>query len=106
MIITPLPLYHIFSLTANCLVFMSVGGENMLIPNPRDIPGFVKELAKYRFTAITVSRASGLNTRVCASGRMVAMFEAEESAKALQEAARVRDQEYLEEPAANGQCLL
>jgi hypothetical protein len=37
---------------------------------------------------------------------MVAMFEAEESAKALQEAARVRDQEYLEEPAANGQCLL
>ena len=38
-IITPLPLYHIFSLTANCLVFMSLGGENMLIPNPRDIPG-------------------------------------------------------------------
>ena len=56
-IITPLPLYHIFSLTANCLIFMSVGGENVLIPNPRDIPGFVKELAKYRFTAIT-----GVNT--------------------------------------------
>ena len=56
-IITPLPLYHIFSLTANCLVFMSVGGENVLIVNPRDIPGFVKELAKYRFTAIT-----GVNT--------------------------------------------
>ncbi len=56
-IITPLPLYHIFSLTANCLVFMSVGGENVLIPNPRDIPGFVKEIAKYRFTAIT-----GVNT--------------------------------------------
>jgi len=52
-IITPLPLYHIFSLTANCLIFMSIGGENVLIPNPRDIPGFVKELAKYRFTAIT-----------------------------------------------------
>ena len=56
-IITPLPLYHIFSLTANCLVFMSVGGENILIPNPRDIPGFVKEMAKYKFTAFT-----GVNT--------------------------------------------
>jgi long-chain acyl-CoA synthetase len=56
-IITPLPLYHIFSLTANCLVFMSLGGENVLIPNPRDIPGFVKEMAKYRFTAFT-----GVNT--------------------------------------------
>jgi long-chain acyl-CoA synthetase len=56
-IITPLPLYHIFSLTANCLVFMSLGGENVLIPNPRDIPGFIKEMAKYKFTTIT-----GVNT--------------------------------------------
>ena len=56
-IITPLPLYHIFSLTANCLVFMSLGGENILIPNPRDIPGFVKEMSKYKFTAFT-----GVNT--------------------------------------------
>jgi long-chain acyl-CoA synthetase len=56
-IITPLPLYHIFSLTANCLVFMSVGGENILIPNPRNIPGFVKEMRKYKFTAFT-----GVNT--------------------------------------------
>jgi long-chain acyl-CoA synthetase len=56
-IITPLPLYHIFSLTANCLVFMTLGGENVLIPNPRDIPGFVKAMAKYRFTAFT-----GVNT--------------------------------------------
>jgi long-chain acyl-CoA synthetase len=56
-IITPLPLYHIFSLTANCLVFMTLGGENVLIPNPRDIPGFIGEMAKYRFTAIT-----GVNT--------------------------------------------
>ena len=56
-VITPLPLYHIFSLTANCLVFMSLGGENILIPNPRDIPGFVKEVGKYKFTAIT-----GVNT--------------------------------------------
>jgi long-chain acyl-CoA synthetase len=56
-IITPLPLYHIFSLTANCLVFMSIGAENVLIPNPRDFAGFVKEMGKHRFTAIT-----GVNT--------------------------------------------
>jgi long-chain acyl-CoA synthetase len=56
-IITPLPLYHIFSLTANCLVFMTLGAENVLITNPRDIPGFVKELSKHRFTAFT-----GVNT--------------------------------------------
>jgi len=56
-IITPLPLYHIFSLTANCLTFMTLGAENVLIPNPRDIPGFVKEMRKYRFTAFT-----GVNT--------------------------------------------
>ncbi|MEP7083997.1 MAG: AMP-binding protein, partial [Betaproteobacteria bacterium] len=42
-IITALPLYHIFSLTANCLVFMTLGAENVLIPNPRDMPGFVEE---------------------------------------------------------------
>lgn len=52
-IITPLPLYHIFSLTANFLVFASVGGLNILITNPRDVPGFVKELKKWKFTAIT-----------------------------------------------------
>jgi len=56
-IITPLPLYHIFSLTANCLTFMTLGAENVLIPNPRDIPGFVKEMRRYRFTAFT-----GVNT--------------------------------------------
>jgi long-chain acyl-CoA synthetase len=56
-IITPLPLYHIFSLTANCLTFMTLGGENILIPNPRDIAGFVKEMGNYKFTAIT-----GVNT--------------------------------------------
>ena len=56
-IIAPLPLYHVLALTANCLVFMTLGGENVLIPNPRDIPSFVKELAKYRFTGIT-----GVNT--------------------------------------------
>lgn len=56
-IITPLPLYHIFSLTANCFIFSSVGALNVLITNPRDIPGFVKELKKWKFTAIT-----GVNT--------------------------------------------
>jgi len=56
-IITPLPLYHIFSLTANCLTFMTLGGENVLITNPRDVPGLVKELARHRFTGLT-----GVNT--------------------------------------------
>jgi long-chain acyl-CoA synthetase len=56
-IITPLPLYHIFSLTANCLAFSSLGAMNVLITNPRDIPGFVKELSKWKFTTIT-----GVNT--------------------------------------------
>lgn len=56
-IITALPLYHIFSLTANCLTFLKLGATNVLITNPRDIPGFVKELARHRFTAIT-----GVNT--------------------------------------------
>jgi long-chain acyl-CoA synthetase len=56
-IITPLPLYHIFSLTANCFVFNSVGALNVLITNPRDLPGFVKELQKWKFTAFT-----GVNT--------------------------------------------
>ncbi len=56
-IITALPLYHIFALTANCLTFLKIGATNVLITNPRDIPGFVKELAKYPFTTIT-----GVNT--------------------------------------------
>lgn len=53
LIITALPLYHIFALTANCLLFMKFGGRNLLITNPRDIPGFIKEMGKYPFTAIT-----------------------------------------------------
>ncbi|MEE8365999.1 MAG: AMP-binding protein [Gammaproteobacteria bacterium] len=56
-IITALPLYHIFSLTANCLTFMKVGAQNYLITNPRDMPNFVKELQNVAFTAIT-----GVNT--------------------------------------------
>jgi len=56
-VIAPLPLYHIFCLTANCLVFMKLGGCNVLITNPRDIPAFVKELGRHKFNAIT-----GVNT--------------------------------------------
>ncbi|XPF93954.1 long-chain-fatty-acid--CoA ligase FadD [Colwellia sp. RE-S-Sl-9] len=56
-IVTALPLYHIFALTANCLTFVTLGGTNLLITNPRDMAGFVKELAKYPFSAIT-----GVNT--------------------------------------------
>lgn len=56
-VITALPLYHIFALTANCLTFLRLGATNLLILNPRDIPGFIKELRKYPFTAFT-----GVNT--------------------------------------------
>jgi len=56
-IITALPLYHIFALTANCLTYMRLGAHNILITNPRDIPGFVKEMKKHKFTAFT-----GVNT--------------------------------------------
>lgn len=55
--ICALPLYHIFSLTVNCLLFMNLGGVNVLITNPRDMNAFVKELGKHKFTAIT-----GVNT--------------------------------------------
>jgi long-chain acyl-CoA synthetase len=56
-IITALPLYHIFSLTANCLTFLKMGIHNILITNPRDIPGFVKELKRQPFAVMT-----GVNT--------------------------------------------
>ena len=56
-IITALPLYHIFSLTVNCLLFMNLGGLNILITNPRDMKAFVKTLNSEEFTAIT-----GVNT--------------------------------------------
>jgi long-chain acyl-CoA synthetase len=56
-IITALPLYHIFCLTANCLTFMKLGGENVLVTNPRDMPGFVKTLAEKPFSILT-----GVNT--------------------------------------------
>ncbi|HHF2920235.1 long-chain-fatty-acid--CoA ligase FadD [Vibrio sp. VGrn 2] len=57
LVVTALPLYHVFALTVNCLLFVEMGGRNLLITNPRDIPGFVKELQKHPFTAIT-----GVNT--------------------------------------------
>lgn len=56
-VVTALPLYHIFSLTVNCLTFMKHGGMNVLITNPRDIPAFVHELSKVEFTSLT-----GVNT--------------------------------------------
>ncbi len=56
-VITALPLYHIFALTANCLTFCIYGAKNILITNPRDMPGFVKELSQHKFTVLT-----GVNT--------------------------------------------
>jgi long-chain acyl-CoA synthetase len=56
-VITALPLYHIFALTTNCLAFLLLGARNILIVNPRDMPGFVAELKKYKFNFI-----SGVNT--------------------------------------------
>jgi len=55
--ITALPLYHIFSLKSNCLLMMRLGGENVLIPNPRDSESFVKELSRRKFSYFT-----GVNT--------------------------------------------
>ncbi len=56
-VITALPMYHIFALTSNCLTFVYVGGQNVLITNPRDMKGFVEELGKVKATFIT-----GVNT--------------------------------------------
>ncbi|QIP55810.1 long-chain-fatty-acid--CoA ligase FadD [Hafnia alvei] len=57
LVVTALPLYHIFALTVNCLLFIEMGGCNLMITNPRDIPAVVKELSRYPFTALT-----GVNT--------------------------------------------
>jgi long-chain acyl-CoA synthetase len=56
-VVTALPLYHIFALTTNCLAFLPFGARNVLITNPRDFPAFVAELKKYKFNFI-----SGVNT--------------------------------------------
>lgn len=55
--VAPLPLYHIYAFTANCMCMMVSGNHNVLITNPRDIPGFIKELSQWRFSALL-----GLNT--------------------------------------------
>jgi len=83
-IITALPLYHIFSLQGNCLTGMAQGGENILITNPRDFEGFAKEMAKFKFnmfTAVNTLFAALMDTpsfsmidfshlRVCIGGGM------------------------------------
>ena len=56
-VVTALPLYHIFALLANCLLFIKYGCRNLLITNPRDMPAFVNELSKYPFTILP-----GVNT--------------------------------------------
>ena len=56
-LIAPLPLYHIYAFTFHCMAMMLIGGHNVLITNPRDLPAVVKDLAKYRFTGFV-----GLNT--------------------------------------------
>jgi long-chain acyl-CoA synthetase len=56
-IITAIPMYHIFALTVNGMLMFTVGAKSILITNPRDIPGFVKELKKHKFTIVT-----GVNT--------------------------------------------
>lgn len=57
LVVTALPLYHVFALTVNCLLFIEIGGKNLLITNPRDVKGTIKELGRYPVTAIT-----GVNT--------------------------------------------
>ncbi|MGP0172813.1 long-chain-fatty-acid--CoA ligase FadD1 [Pseudomonas sp. NCHU5208] len=56
-LIAPLPLYHIYAFTFHCMAMMLIGGHNILLTNPRDLPAVVKDLAKYRFTGFV-----GLNT--------------------------------------------
>ncbi|WJV55770.1 long-chain-fatty-acid--CoA ligase FadD [Prodigiosinella aquatilis] len=57
LVVTALPMYHIYALTVNCLLFVEMGGQNLLITNPRDIPETVKEFSRYSITAMT-----GVNT--------------------------------------------
>jgi long-chain acyl-CoA synthetase len=56
-VITALPLYHVYALTCNCFCYTDLGGHNVLITDPRDIPAFIRELRRWPFTAIT-----GVNT--------------------------------------------
>ncbi|NME66888.1 AMP-binding protein [Flammeovirga aprica] len=57
LVITALPLYHIFALTVNCMTMMKIGAHNLLITNPRDMDAFLKEISKYKFSILT-----GVNT--------------------------------------------
>lgn len=57
LVVTALPLYHIFALTVNCLAMMKIGAHNLLITNPRDMKAFCKDLSKHEFTVFT-----GVNT--------------------------------------------
>ncbi len=57
LVVTALPLYHIFALTANCFIFLKIGACNLLITNPRDISRFVSELTRHPFSVLT-----GVNT--------------------------------------------
>ncbi|HRL93572.1 MAG TPA: long-chain-fatty-acid--CoA ligase FadD1 [Pseudomonas sp.] len=56
-IVAPLPLYHIYAFTFHCMAMMLIGNHNLLVTNPRDLPGMIKDLAKYKFTGFV-----GLNT--------------------------------------------
>jgi long-chain acyl-CoA synthetase len=56
-VITALPLYHVYALTCNCFAYTELGGLNVLITNPRDVTGVIREIRRWRFTAIT-----GVNT--------------------------------------------
>ena len=73
-LICPLPLYHIYAFTVHCMVLLETGNHNILIPNPRDIPGFIKTLQKVEFT--------GLKYFICCAMRTTGLscpefFEAE-----------------------------
>ncbi|MBY0452031.1 MAG: AMP-binding protein, partial [Bdellovibrionaceae bacterium] len=83
-VITPLPLYHIFSLTVCSLGLMRIGAQNILIANPRDIPDFIKTMKKYKFTVITgvntlfnalanspkIKEVDFSHTKICVAGAM------------------------------------
>jgi long-chain acyl-CoA synthetase len=82
--ITPLPMYHIFSLTVCSLALMRYGTQNVLITNPRDFPAFIKTMKKYKFTVLTgvntlfnalanhpmIKEVDFSHTKVCVAGAM------------------------------------
>lgn len=107
-VITALPLYHIFSLTSNCLGMMVDGGENILITNPRDMPGFVKELGKHRFnyiTGVNTLYAGLLNTPGFADLDFSALRLSVGGGMAVQEAVSKRWQKVTGKPIVQGYGL-